>query len=295
MAAQMQNPNLVDTIERKIIQTKQGPVEYVDVGEGPVVVTLHGAMGGYEQSLILAQTLGRQGYRYIAISRPGYLNTPIQSGMSPIAQADLIAAFLTELDIEAAGVMAVSGGGPCAIHFGLRYEDRCMGLILISTCADIIETPIPASFKIMTFLARSSWFVRRIQKKAKKNLEKIAKRSITDPDILERTIGDPEVWPLFSKMLLCTFDKMDQRLEGTKNDIEISHTNTYPLEDLNLPVLVIHGKKDPHIDYEKHALQFKKRLFYAELLTIEDGEHVAMFTHREVVKEKVDVFMQQYF
>lgn len=64
--------------------------------------------------------------------------------------------------------------------------------------------------------------------KPEKDLEAVAKRSIRDPEILARTINDADTWPLFSAMLLSTFDRLEQRLDGTENDIEITRTATYP-------------------------------------------------------------------
>src|SRR5512145_918287 len=76
-----------------VVETSRGPVECAIVGDGPVVVALHGAMGGWDQSLLLARTLGEGGYRYVGVSRPGYLGTPLASGRSPEEQADLLAAL----------------------------------------------------------------------------------------------------------------------------------------------------------------------------------------------------------
>jgi len=270
-------------------------VEYVEIGDGPVVVALHGAMGGYDQSLILAQTIGDAGYRYIAMTRPGYLGTPLSSGKSPEQQGDLIAALLDSLSIGKAGILAVSGGGPSAVQFGLRHSARCTGLVLVSTCADKIDTPIPFSFKIIQFLARWPWFVNRFRNKAEKDLDAVAKRSIRDPEILARTINDADTWPLFSTMLLSTFDRMGQRISGTRNDIEITRTATYPLKNLHVPVLIVHGTQDPLVQFDVHAKMFEAHLPNAELLAVDGGEHVAIFTHRNIVRAKVIEFMQRHF
>jgi pimeloyl-ACP methyl ester carboxylesterase len=275
--------------------TALGAVEYVEIGEGPIVVALHGAMGGWDQSLILAQTIGDYGYRYIAMTRPGYLGTPMNSGKSSEQQGDLIASLLDTLGITKAGIMAVSGGGPAAVQFGLRHAARCSGLILVSTCSDKVDTPIPFSFKLMKYLARWPWFANRFRKKAEQDLEAVAKRSIRDPEILARTINDVDTWPLFTTMLLSTFDRMGQRIEGTENDIEISHTTTYPLENLNVPVLVVHGTEDQLVPFEANAKTYKIRVPNAELLSIDGGEHVAIFTHRNNVRPKVIEFMQHHF
>lgn len=82
-----------------IINTRLGKIEYAEYGNGPAIIALHGAMGGYDQSLILARTIGESGYRYLAVSRPGYLGTPLSSGKTPEQQADLCAALLDILGI----------------------------------------------------------------------------------------------------------------------------------------------------------------------------------------------------
>ena len=89
------------------------------------VLTLHGAMGGHDQSELLAQTVGPPNRRYINVSRPGYLGTPLSSGQSPSEQADLFAALLDALQIGIVSVLAISGGGPSAIHFAARHPTRC--------------------------------------------------------------------------------------------------------------------------------------------------------------------------
>ncbi|MFN8442787.1 MAG: alpha/beta hydrolase [Caldilineaceae bacterium] len=295
MSYTLQDPQLAYKLTPKTAKTAMGVVEYVEYGEGPAVVTAHGAMGGYDQSLFLAQTIGDEGYRYLAISRPGYLGTPISSGKSPEQQGDLVAALLDTLGIAKAGMMGVSGGGPSAVEFGLRHPDRCNGLVLVSTCADKVDMKIPSGFKLMTLLARIPWFVTRFRQKAANDLVATAQRSIRDPEILKRTVNDAETWPIFSTMLLSTYDRMGQRLVGTENDINISRTATYPLEKLSVPVLVVHGTEDALVSYEKNAKLYERRVPNAELLTVEGGEHVAIFSHRNLVRGKVLPFMQQHF
>ncbi|MCK5119979.1 MAG: alpha/beta hydrolase, partial [Candidatus Latescibacteria bacterium] len=112
MTYPIRDPQLSRKLTPKTAETALGVVEYVEMGDGPVVIAIHGAMGGYDQSVILAQTIGDAGYRYIAMTRPGYLGTPMRSGQTPEQQGDLIAALLDKLSIAKAGVMAVSGGGP---------------------------------------------------------------------------------------------------------------------------------------------------------------------------------------
>jgi pimeloyl-ACP methyl ester carboxylesterase len=294
MQDQLQDPQLSKKITPQTIKTKVGVVEYVEVGSGPAVIAIHGAMGGYDQSLILAQAIGAPGYRYLCLSRPGFLGTPFAAGKTPEAQGDLVAAFLDALELSQAGVMAISGGGPSAVQFGLRHPARCRGLVLVATVATPVQIPIPRSTKLMMVLARWPWFVNRYRRKAEQNLEAAAKRSIRDPAVLARTIQDQETWSLFSTLLLSTFDRMDRRLVGSKNDIEISRTATYPLEKLTVPVLIVHGTADRLAPFENARL-YEQSVPNASLLVIEGGEHVAIFTHRKQIRETVSEFMTLHF
>jgi pimeloyl-ACP methyl ester carboxylesterase len=251
-------------------------------------------MGGCDQSALLARTLGEPGYRYLALSRPGYLGTPLRSGQTPQAQADLCAALLDELGIAHAAVMAVSGGGPCAIHFALRHPDRCRALVLVSTVAGRIANDVPVAFKLMTRLARKPWFVAWLKKRVARNPERVAARSIADPEILARTLADDEAWPLFRDLLLSTYDQMGQRLEGTFNDIAITSTTSYPLERIGVPTLAVHGTADKMVPYEANAKAFEARIPNARLLTVDGGEHVAIFSHRALVRPQVVAFLRKH-
>jgi pimeloyl-ACP methyl ester carboxylesterase len=275
----------------EIIQTSRGPVEYLDSGTGPVIVALHGAMGGYDQSDILARTVGPTGYRFIAVSRPGYLGTPLSVGASPADQADACAELLNVLRIPEACVMAISGGGPCAIHFALRHASRCRALVLLSTCGMPTKSRIPFSFRIMEFLARYPRVIRWMQKKAEGNLEKNLSRSIADPVVLARTLADPVARPLVEELTIGMFNRMNERVQGTDNDIRVSQTTAYPLEKVSVPTLVVHGTADKLVPYEQHGKVLGTRIPGAELLAVDGGEHVTIFTHRDLVRERVADFL----
>lgn len=277
------------------VDTPLGPVEYLDVGDGPPVVSLHGAMGGCDQSLMLVQTVGDAAHRYLAVSRPGYLGTPLASGRSPQRQADLVAALLDASGIDRAGVIAVSGGGPCAVQFGLRHRRRCAGLVLISTVAVPVAARVPISFKMMKAIARGSLFANRLRVRAQKDPAALARRAIRDPDILARTLADPTVWPLFSTMLTNTYDDLGRRLDGTDNDIRIARTANPRLEDLTMPVLVVHGTDDRVVDHDTHVGAYAGRVPGVEVLSVAGGEHVAIFTHRVAIRARVVAFMRRHF
>jgi pimeloyl-ACP methyl ester carboxylesterase len=277
----------------KILTTSRGPVEYVDTGDGEAILCLHGAMGGYDQALILARTIGEPVYRYLAPSRPGYLGTPITAGRTPEDQADLYAEFIDSLGVRQVVVFAVSGGGPSAIHFALRHRDRCRGLVLASTCGDKASNKIPLSFHVMVLLAKLSPFVNMMKKKAETNMKRNLSRSISQPDILERMLLDTEVMALYKELAIGAFHRMAERIEGTRNDIKITQTRSYALKDVAAPTLVVHGTKDPLVPFEEHGRRLAAEIPGAKLLALEGGEHVAIFTHRGEVRSGVSAFLQE--
>jgi pimeloyl-ACP methyl ester carboxylesterase len=274
-----------------VAQTRLGPVEYAESGEGPVVLSLHGAMGGYDQSAILARAVGPAGCRHVAVSRPGYLGTPLGDRGTPEAQADLCAALLDVLEVEHAAVMGISGGGPCALHFALRHAGRCRGLVLLSTCGTRVDSPLPFSYRILKYLARWPAVFGWMRKRAASDPMRRAARAVTDPVLLRRMLADPEAGPLFEALMASTADRLPQRLPGTANDIAVTRSTEYPLEDVAVPVLVVHGTKDPHLPFARHARTLAMRIPGAQLLAAEGGEHACLFTHRDLIRARVAQFL----
>ena len=83
----------------------------------------------------------------IGVSRPGYLGTPLASGRSAEAQADLLAALID-------------------------------GLVLVSTVGGKVDTALPLSFYLLKFLSRFDWFGRRLRRQVLADPDKAARPSI---------------------------------------------------------------------------------------------------------------------
>ncbi len=275
-----------------MVDTKFGAIECMMSGEGPDVLALHGAMGGYDQSDLLARTVCDASFRFLAVSRPGYLGTSMSVGKSPEEQADAYAGLLDALGISSTAVVAISGGGPSAIHFALRHADRCRGLVLISTTGGKVKSRLPLAFYMIRALARWPSLVTRMRKKADKSLEQGLKRSISDPELLKRTVENREVRPLLEELRTMGLERIEARLQGTLNDVEITRTRDYPLEQISAQTLVVHGVKDPFVAFEHHGKALATRIPGAQLLAVDGGEHVTIFTHRDIVRAEVTRFLR---
>ena len=124
---------LKDTLDHgsTIAATQAGPIEYAERGEGEPMLVIHGAGGGYDQGLLIADDLTEQ-YRIIAPSRFGYLKTPVPQDSSPAAQADSHAALLDFLHLDKVIVTGASAGAPSAIELALRHPERVSAMILLA-------------------------------------------------------------------------------------------------------------------------------------------------------------------
>lgn len=276
-----------------VIETGRGGVECAQSGKGPAVLLFHGAMGGYDQGLLLGRaTAGSSGFRFVAVSRPGYLGTPLELGRAPEQQADLCAGVLDTLGIRDTAIIAISGGGQCALQFALRYPDRCRALIMISACSAQLNVPVPFAFHLMKLAARFPRLTAAMRRRAIRDPESAARRCIPDPVLRKRTLNDPEAGPLLTALQLSVTERMADRLPGTTNDIRQSRLPfAYSLERIEAPSLIVHGTDDEAVPFA-HAASLAARIPNAELLAVDGGRHVILFTHRELIQPRIQRFLE---
>jgi pimeloyl-ACP methyl ester carboxylesterase len=275
--------------------TRLGPIEHSDDGDGPALMTLHGGMGGCDQSLLLARALvpDLATRRVIAVSRPGYLRTPLASGPTVEDSADLYAALLDSLGLDRAVIAAVSAGGPSAIAFAARHPDRCAGLILVSTPSGRFESPpqVMARLKQFQMLCRVPGVAPLLGWLSARNPDKAAARSIRDPKLLRRTLADPEAGHLLRALHMSVFERLAQRLPGTMADTRaLCSLPPLPLQNISAPTLIVHGESDAVVPFA-HAERSARQIAGAEVFKVPAGEHVSLFTHLDEVRRRVDVIL----
>lgn len=129
----------------------EGVMEFADRGDGPVAVIIHGSPGGYDQGLVYGEELLKRGFRVIAISRPGYLRTPLETGVTIEEQADAVDSLLGTIGIGKCAALGISEGSPCAMQLASRHPGRVGSLVLISPTAESLTYPAIASIGYKLF------------------------------------------------------------------------------------------------------------------------------------------------
>lgn len=231
-----------------LAQTTCGTIEYAVRGEGPPVLVVHGAGGGFDQGLVIGEML--PGFRIIAPSRFGYLRTPLPREASPEAQADAHACLLDTLHVERVVVVGVSAGAPSVMQFCLRHPERCAAMILLVPLA-WLDRPAPGrlspAMQVVMNRALSSdfiyWTATRLFRGAMVEsilgtpLEDVASASPVDQ---RRTYA-----------LLDLIQPISWRAQGLRNDQSVAESlRRYELETIAAPTLVASVKDCGYGTYE---------------------------------------------
>ena len=120
-------------MSRRIHQTAltHGPIRYIDEGDGPVVLLLHGLGGNWQNWQANIAALARR-YRVIAPDLPGFGGSaPYPDSVSMTRYAGTMIELLDALAIESATFVGNSMGGLLSIEAAVRYRDRVTALLLV--------------------------------------------------------------------------------------------------------------------------------------------------------------------
>ena len=126
----------------QVLETDAGSLEFAEVGMGLPLFVIHGAGGGFDQSLLMAVPLTKSTFTLIAPSRFGYLRSHLKGALGIDAQADAYVELLDSLAIKRVPVIAMSAGSWSALDFAVRHPERCASLVLISPAP-----PLPPGMK----------------------------------------------------------------------------------------------------------------------------------------------------
>src|SRR5262249_15062412 len=225
-----------------IARTKCGPIEDASAGAGSPVLVGHRASGGSDQGRGAPGGLADSGFRVAAMSRFGYLRTPLPADASPEAQADAHACLLDALGIGRAAVIGASAGAPSSMQFALRHPQRCSALVLLVPAAFVprpggapsLTTPERTLFLFDTAL-RSDFLYWAWMRLANRTL--VGAILATPPEVLEK--ADAEEQARAAQMLEHTLPVTARRL-GLVNDAKVVLSlPRYELERIRAPTLVI--------------------------------------------------------
>jgi pimeloyl-ACP methyl ester carboxylesterase len=289
-----------------IISTRNGPIEYVFFGNGPVLLAIHGGPGGYDQGEFILWEWAKKGYSVLSYSRPGYLRTPLSSGRTIKEQTDATIALLDALKIDQVIVVAASAGGPIAIELCIRYPERVRALVML--CA-VSMRYIPRQSQTNSMIERiltfdtipdiASWMFHLLTRfnpcvsmrlmlnentnLSKKQVRQIAIKICQDEELVNWYIG-----------LVHATTPLSSRRIGLRNDLEqLASIKEYPAQMIKVPTLIIHGLDDADVDVSNAQL-IASLVPNAELLILDNvGHMIWLGTHKDKLNNRIGEFLQR--
>ncbi len=272
-----------------LLKTRCGPIEYHEAGTGAPLLAVHGSGGGHDQGMAFAGKLAAQGVRVIAMSRFGYLRTPMPADASAAAQADAHVCLLDALGIRKAAVMGGSAGALSALQMAIRHPDRVSALVLLvpltykpPTLADSAPALPPWVENSMMRLIGSDFLFWAALHVARDQVIKVV--LATPPELL--TAASPQERRRVNEML-DNILPVSGRAEGLRSDTAASkHLVPAALESIHLPTLVISARDDRYGTFA--SAQYTAGLIAeAKFIGFDKGGHTWVGHNDEVMAEIV--------
>ena len=259
-------------VDRRVLRTPSGDLEYAEQGDGEPLLVVHGIFQGSDGGLLAARELVAD-RRVIAPSRFGYLRSTLPSGATPADQADAFALLLDELGIGQVDVLGISAGATSVLQFALRHPDRTRHLVVLSgnLPGSPTATVQPRSVRFL-YGDPPLWALRTLA-------PSLLARAMGVPTGFQRTAEDDRYLSVFSDSIF----PVGPRAEGALFDAFVSNAdvNSYDLESLEVPTMILHARDDPLASYEA-AERAAARIPGSVLVTVESGGHLMLGQHDHV-------------
>ena len=276
------------------MDTRCGQIEYQEAGTGVPLLMVHGSGGGHDQGMAFAGDLTQRGIRVIAVSRFGYLRTPMPLDASPAAQSDAHVCLLDALGIGKAAVLGGSAGGPSALQMAIRHPDRVTALVLLvplaykpNALADSAKPLAPWAEALLMRLIGSDflfWVGLHVAR------DQVIRYVLATPPEQVRNASPAErarINAILERIL-----PVSARAAGLRSDSVMGKSlGPAALESVRAPTLIISVRDDGFGTYA--SAQFTaSQINEAKFVGYEQGGHVWVGHQDEVMNEIVNLLFQ---
>ena len=253
-------------VDRRLVATDWGAVEYTEQGVGEPLLVLHGIFGGCDGALLSVRDVCTD-RRVIAPSRFGYLGSSLPPDATPADQADALVALLDALGIGEIDVIGVSAGATSALQLALRHPGRVRHLV-------VLVGNLPGS---PTAVVQPAW-----AKLLDRQLPIWVLKTVF-PNVMARLAGVPKSFSMtdddarFVAEFVDSMFPLTPRVRGVIFDAFVSNAdvNACDLEAITVPTLVAHTKDDPLASHEA-SRRAADRIPGARFVSLESGGHLML-------------------
>lgn len=279
--AERDNPPLGEFIEVDGIR-----LHYVERGEGPPLVLLHGdgsMIQDFETSGLI--DLAAKKHRVIVFDRPGYgySERPRGKVWTPQAQAQLLHRALLFLGVEQPIVVGHSWGTLVAVSLALEFPDYVKSLVLLSgyyyptVRADVPLLSPPAipvigdllRYTVAPLLGRMMW-----------------------PVFLRRLFGPAPVPQRFSSGFPVWMTLRPSQLRASAAEAGLMIPAAFSLRkryhELTMPVVIMAGDGDRHVNMHSHSERLHQELAQSTLHVTRGAGHMLHHLAQQEVMNAIE-------
>lgn len=229
------------------------------------------------------------GARIISIDRPGYGLSSFQPGRTLLDWTNDIGAMADALELNSFAVAGISAGGPYVAACAYKIPSRITNATIISGVGPTDTTPSTKTLyrkrQIAINLARKApWMLRPLIwwfQNPQRNPERYFRKTFEESSLTDQKIlSQPEI----KSMLISNW------LEGTRQGVRgfawegviLSHPWGFRLEEIRIPVYILHGDADASIPLSM-AKQTAKTIPNCNLKVIPKEGHFLFFKYWEEI------------
>jgi pimeloyl-ACP methyl ester carboxylesterase len=270
----------LDAVERRVIATQWGVVEYAERGSGAPVLVVHGVFHNCVGGLLSVRDHADR--RFIAPSRFGYLDSSMPPDATPADQADALAALLDALDIDQVDVIGESAGATSALQLALRHPERVKHLA-------VLVGNLPGSPTAVVRAPSAKLFNRQ--------LPLWLLWTFAPSTMIRLVAGLPKGFAMTSEDVRYVTEFIDSLFPvsavGVDFDVFVSNAdvNDYDLEAITVPTLIVHTKDDLVCSHEA-SKRAADRIPGARFVSLESGGHL-MLGQTKIVRDEVAGFFAE--
>jgi pimeloyl-ACP methyl ester carboxylesterase len=266
-------------VERHVVSTQWGAVEYAERGDGAPVLVVHGIFHNCVGGLLSVRDLFTD-RRVIAPSRFGYLGSTMPPNATPAVQADAFAALLDALDIHQVDVIGLSAGATAALQLALRHPAKVKHLAVLVGNLPGSPTAVvqPSSVKLSN---------RQLPMWALKTFAPSTMARLVSA-VPKEFVMTTEDGRFVNEFIDSLFPVMSQ---GYDFDASVSNAdvNDYNLEAIKVPTLIVHTRDDQLASHEV-SKRAAERIPGARFVSLESGGHLMLGQTKIVRDELADFF-----
>lgn len=267
-------------VDRRVLPTTWGAVEFADRGSGEPVLVSHGIFHGCDAGLLSVRDLCPD-RRVIVPSRFGYLGSTLPPGATPADQADAFAALLDALGIDKLDVIGISAGATSALQLALRHPEKVIHLVvLVGNVPGSPTAVVQPSWARLLDRQLPVWVLKRFFPTAMARLAGVPRSfSMTNDDARFVTEFIDGMFPVAPRVRGVLFDAF----------VSNADVNNYNLEAISVPTLLVHTKDDPLASHEA-SRRAAARIPRAHFLSLESGGHLMLGQTTTIRDELADFF-----